>query len=323
MFAAVYTEYGGPDVVRVEQTARPEAAPGEVLVRVSHSTVTTADWRLRAAAFPGILAVPGRLMFGLRRPRNPVLGSEFAGTIEALGEGVAEFSVGDQVFGFAPSGTHAEYVSVKVDGAVLPLPEGVGPQDAVAVPFGGLSALVFLRDFAGLQPGQKVLVVGASGGVGAYAVQIARLLGAEVTGVASGARAEMVRDLGASAFVDYRAQDIAALQTRFDVVFDTIGALRFAQARKVMTAKGLFVPLNFGLRELGQALVCRLGGGQRIRIGVNEDKKADLAVLRDWMAEGQLRPVVGARFALADIRKAHALVQGRHKVGSVVVEIAG
>ena len=322
MKAAVYTEYGGPDVVRIEEIVRPEPAVGEVLVRVSHSTVTTGDWRLRAAAFPGILAVAGRVMFGLTRPRNPVLGSEFAGTVAALGEGVTEFAVGDAVFGFAPSGAHAEYLTIKADGAVLPLPDGVGPEAAVAVPFGGASALVFLRDFAKLQPGQKVLVVGASGGVGAYAVQVARLLGAEVTGVASGPREEMVRDLGAAGFVDYQTQDITALGETFDIVFDTVGALEFAEARKLLTPKGVFVPLNFGLREMGQALWSCFRGGQRVKIGVNEDSKADLAVLRDWMADGQLRPVVGARFPLAEIRDAHALVQGRHKQGAVVIGIA-
>ncbi|MDA7427146.1 NAD(P)-dependent alcohol dehydrogenase [Primorskyibacter aestuariivivens] len=322
MKAAVYTEYGGPDVVRIKEIAPPEPGAGEVLIKVSHSTVTTADWRLRAAAFPGVLAVPGRLMFGLTRPRNPVLGSEFAGTVAALGAGVSAFAVGDAVFGFAPSGAHAEFLTHREDGAVLPLPDGVGAGEAVAVPFGGLSALVFLRDFANLQAGQNVLVVGASGGVGGYAVQVARLLGAEVTGVASGAREDMVRALGATGFVDYMTQDIAALHERFDVVFDTIGTMDFARARTLLKPKGVFVPLNFGLREVWQAFWSCFRGGQRVKIGVNEDRKPDLAVLRDWMAQGRLRAVVGARYALADIRDAHALVQGRHKQGAVVIDIA-
>lgn len=321
MKAAVYREYGGPDVVHVEDVVRPEPGPGDVLVRVSHSTVTTADWRLRAAAFPGVLAVPGRLMFGLRRPRHPVLGSEFAGTVVALGAGVTEFAVGDEVFGFAPMGAHAEFMTLKASGAVLPLPHGVDFAEAAAVPFGGLCSLAFLRDVAGLSAGQKVLVIGASGGVGAYAVQVARLLGAEVTGVASGAREELVRDLGATGFVDYTTQDVTTLNSRFDLVFDTVGAMDFAQVREVLKPRGVFIPLNFGIREIGQVLWSRLRGGQRIRIGVNDDTKADLAVLRDWMEQGALRAVIGAHFALDDIRDAHALVQGRHKIGSVIVEI--
>ena len=147
-------------------------------------------------------------------------------------------------------------------------------------------------------------------------------MGAKVTGVASGPREKMVRDLGASSFVDYQKQDVTALGEAFDIVFDTVGALDFVEARKLLTPKGAFVPLNFGLPEMGQALWSCFRGGQRVKIGVNEDSKADLAVLRDWMAEGQLRPVVGARFPLAEIRDAHALVQGRHKQGAVVIDIA-
>ncbi|WP_417526054.1 NAD(P)-dependent alcohol dehydrogenase [Marinovum sp.] len=322
MKAAIYRNYGGPEVVRIEDTPLPEPGPGEILVKVAHGSVTTADWRLRAAAFPGILAVPGRLMFGLRRPRAAVLGSEFAGHVAALGEGVTGFAEGQAVFGFVMLGAHAEYVVVKADGAVLPVPEGLALEEAAALPFGGLSALVFLRDFAEVKPGQKVLVIGASGGVGAYAVQIARAMGAEVTGVASAAREGFVRGLGAEAFVDYRSQSLRTLGARFDAVIDTVGAVGFAEAKAVLKPRGVFVPLNFGPKEMGQALWTRVFGGRRVRLGVSGDTKADLGVLARWVEEGRLRPVIDRRFPLAGIREAYALVETRHRQGAVLLDMA-
>lgn len=321
MKAAVYFEYGDSNVVSIADRPRPAPGPGEILVKVAHGSVTTADWRLRAAAFPGVLAVPGRLMFGLRRPRQPVLGSEFVGHVVALGEGVSDFGEGQAVFGFVMSGAHAEYLVVRADGAVLPVPKGLELRDAAALPFGGVSALVFLRDYARVKPGQKVLIIGASGGVGAYAVQIALIMGAEVTGVASGGNEALVRDLGAVEFVDYRQQDLGALATRFDSVIDTVGVVSFGQIKHLLTAKGVFVPLNFGLREIRQALVSALFGGRRVRIGVSGDTKADLAVLGRWVTDGQLRPVVDRRFALSDIRAAHAHVEGRHRKGAVLLDM--
>ncbi|TNF23104.1 MAG: NAD(P)-dependent alcohol dehydrogenase [Rhodobacteraceae bacterium] len=321
MQAAVYSEYGTADVVRIEDRARPVPGPGEILVKVAHGSVTTADWRLRAAAFPGVLAIPGRLMFGLRRPRREVLGSEFAGEVAALGPGVTGFAPGQPVFGFVMQGAHAEYLVVRAEGAVLAVPEALALADAAALPFGGLSALVFLRDFAQVQPGQRVLVIGASGGVGVYAVQIARALGAEVTGMASGGNEALVRGLGASGFIDYRTTKLRDLEGRFDAVIDTVGAARFKDVRHLLGKTGVFVPLNFGLREIGQALWTRALGGPRVRIGVSGDTRADLAVLADWVTQGRLRPVVDRRFAFRAIRAAYAHVEGRHRRGSVLLDI--
>lgn len=321
MKAAVYSEYGKADVVRIEDVARPEPGPGEILVKVAYGSVTTADWRLRAAAFPGVLAIPGRLMFGLRGPRQPVLGSEFAGEVVTLGAGVQGFEAGQAVFGFVIRGAHAEYLVVKAEGAVLPLPEGLSLADAAALPFGGQSALVFLRDYARVRPGQKVLAVGASGGVGAYAVQIARAMGASVTGVASGANEGFVRGLGAEDFVDYRKQDLRDLDGTYDAVIEAVGAVRFGDVRHLLGKTGVFVPLNFGLREVGQALKTALLGGPRVRIGVSGDTKADLAVLADWVTQGRIRPVIDRRFPFDGIREAYVHVEGRHRRGAVLLDI--
>src|SRR6056297_1975079 len=258
MKAAVYKQYGGPEVVQMEEIARPVPRKGEILVRIGAAGVTTADWRLRAAAFPGLIStVAGRFMFGVFRPRKPVLGSDFAGTVAELGEGVTEFAVGDRVFGFDFGGAHAEYATVKADGAVLKTPGALGDVDAAALPFGALSSLEFLDRFAGVKPGEKVLVVGASGGVGAYAVQIAKALGAEVTAVASAERSALVTELGADRFVDYRATPPETLSGPFDVVFDTVGALSYPRAAHMLAAGGRFVPLNFGLSDMGQSRQAR------------------------------------------------------------------
>ena len=165
MKALTYTQYGSPDVIRISDLPKPTPAAGEVLVRVHASAVNTGDWRLRAAAFPGILALPGRLMFGVRRPKHTRLGSEFAGTVEAIGEGVTRFAPGDAVFGMSVGGgASAEYLTIAEDAAIAPMPEGIGFDEAAALPFGGQTALSFLVDYANIQPGQRVLVVGASGG---------------------------------------------------------------------------------------------------------------------------------------------------------------
>lgn len=323
MKAAVYSEYGNADVVRIMDVARPEPGPGEILVKVAYGSVTTADWRLRAAAFPGALAIPGRLMFGLLGPRKGVLGSEFAGEVAALGAGVQDFEVGQAVFGFVMLGAHAEYLVVKADGAVLPVPEGLALADAAALPFGGLSALVFLRDFANVRPGQRVLVVGASGGVGAYVVQIARAMGASVTGVASGQNEGFVRGLGAEEFVDYHRQSLRDLDGSFDVVIETVGAAQFKDVRHLLGKTGVFVPLNYGLREIGQMLRAALLGGPRISIGVSGDTKADLSVLADMVIEGRVKPVVDRRYPFGAIHEAYAHVEGRHRRGAVLLEIGG
>jgi NADPH:quinone reductase-like Zn-dependent oxidoreductase len=322
MKAAVYKRYGGPEVVTITEIARPRPGKGEILVRIGAAGVTTADWRLRAAAFPGLISkVAGRLMFGLFRPRKKVLGSDFAGTVVELGEGVAEFADGDRVFGFHFGGAHAEFAVVRADGAVLKTPEGLSDTDAAALPFGALGALEFLDRFAGVQPGERVLIVGASGGVGAYAVQVAKALGAEVTGVASAVREDLVRDLGADHFIDYRETPPENLSGPYDVVFDTIGALSYPKAAPMLAHGGRFVPLNFGVTDMGHVRTARRNG-HTVILKVNGDTKEGLARLTEMMSEGKLRPVVDRVYPFAAIREAYAHVESRSRKGAVVLDLA-
>lgn len=321
MFAAHATAYGSSGVLKLKMMPQPSPGPGQVLIRVAHAGVTTADWRLRAALFPGMFALPARLIFGITRPRNPVLGSAFAGHVVALGGDVSGFSEGQAVFGFAPAGAHAEYLCLDAAGCVLPVPATLPLRDAAALPFGALSALVFLRDFAHLQPGQKVLIVGASGGVGAYATQIARAMGGQVTGVASAEHAPFLFDLGAQETLDYQTLGPGQWGRGFDLVFDVVGALSFRQARVLLSPAGLFVPLNWGHRDLFWALWARLWGGPQVKVGVSGDTKADLEVLAEMVREGTLRALVDSRFPFDQIRTAHDHVETRHRRGTVLLDM--
>ena len=322
MRATIYKTYGSPDVLQFAELEEPQAGPGEVQVQVRASAVTTADWRLRASAFPGITWLPGRLMFGLFRPRNPVLGGVFSGVVNAVGAGVTEFEPGDNVFGFCVSGAHAETLVMPADGAISRKPAGLSHAEAAAVPFGARSALVFLRDFARIGAGDRLMVVGASGGVGAYAVQIARHMGAQVTGVASAGSADLIRSLGAVDVLDYKSADWPPHRGQWDAILDTVGASQFRQMRRNLSGQGIYVPLNFGLREAVQALWTGLHNGRKVRIGVNEDNKADLEEVVRLLETGALRPVVDRVLPFDRIREAYEAVETRHSRGAVVLDMS-
>jgi len=322
MRAAYYERYGAADVVAIRDLPRPAIGPNDVLVKVAASAVTTADWRLRAAAFDGVMWLPGRLMVGLFRPRRRVLGHDFAGEVVAIGERVGNFAVGDRVMGFAPGGAHAEYLAMAQDGAIVAMPEGIGAEQAAAIPFGACTALVFLRDFAKVRAGERVLVNGASGAVGVHLVQIARLFGAHVTAVASTDNLDLLRTLGADDVVDYTAADALAEGRHYDVVVDTVGKMRFREVRRRLSPAGRFLPLEFGLTEMMQALWTRLRGGRRVIVGVSGDTREDLAFLAAKLADGSVRPVIDGVYPLARIAEAYRRVEGRHKRGSVVLSIA-
>lgn len=321
MKACVYEKYGAPDVVSVAEIARPSPKAGELLVKVAAASVTTADWRFRTASFPGGWALAGRLLVGVLRPRHHVLGMDFAGEVAAVGAGVSSFRVGERVFGSTMRGAHAEYVTVRADGAVTRTPAVLTDEEAAAVPFGANSALAFLRDIGGVRAGQRVLVIGASGGVGVWAVQIARHLGAEVIGVASARNLELVRSLGAAGALDYGTGAYLEVGAAYDLILDTVGATTFAEARSALTSNGTYLPLTAGLRELVQSVTSRIGGGPRAKFAISANTRELLEANAALLAAGKLRPIVDEVFTIDRIAEAHRRVEGRHKRGSVIVQM--
>ena len=323
MRALAYECYGPPGVVQVAQVPRPMPKPDEILIRVHASAVNTSDWRIRAAAFPGITALPARLIFGLFRPRNKRLGSEFAGIVDAVGSEVTDFKPGQHVFGVSPKGgASADYLTISEKAAVSEIPEGLSFEEAAALPFGGLAALVFLERFASLRASQRILIVGASGGVGIYALQIAKALGAHVTGLSGPDSQTLVGDLGADKTLNYQTVELFKIDDRFDVIIDTVGVVPPHQARRLLRSDGLFLPLNVGVREI-LAAVLNPFFNRKTRLAVNPNTAADLHQLAEFVRDGRVRPVIDTIYPLSEAAAAHAHVETRHRKGAIVLSIFG
>jgi NADPH:quinone reductase-like Zn-dependent oxidoreductase len=323
MKAAICEAYGGPEVVRVREVARPVAKANEVLIRVHATTVSSGDARMRASRFPGGFWLPARLMLGLTRPRQPILGTELAGVIEAVGADVTRFRVGEAVFAFSGArfGGHAEFKTMKEDAALALKPTGLSFAEAAAISFGGATALHFLRTVGRVRRGERVLVNGASGAVGAAAVQLARHFGARVTGVCSAANVALVRSLGAAEAIDYNQTDFAASGERWDIIFDAVGNAPFARCRRVLADQGRLLLLAGGLGELLKAPFQSLSSGRKVAGGPAPERAQDLAVLKELCESGAYRPVIGSRYPFERIAEAHALVDSGRKVGSMVVTL--
>lgn len=313
MRAAIVERYGPPQVVRVTELPTPRPRPGEVRVRVAVAAVTAGDARIRAARFPQGFGLVARLVYGLRGPRIRVLGNVFSGVVDAVGTGVDGLSPGDQVCGMSGQrmGTHAEYVVVPAARAVRK-PAGVSHEDAAGVLFGGTTALHFLRDEATLEPGASVLVNGASGAVGTNAVQLAKHLGARVTGVASAPNLDLVSELGADRTVDHTTTGVASLTERFDVVLDTVGNLSPASGRGLLNDGGVLLLAAAGLWDIVRAR-------GNVRAGAAPERPEDFAYLLELVADGALTPVTDRIDPLEEIAEAYRRIDSGHKVGNALV----
>ena len=325
MKAAVVTRYGPPGVVELRDLPDPRPRPGEVMIRVRSSTVTAADWRMRSGTVPRGFGPLVRLALGWRGPRRAVLGVEMAGEILALGEGVTRFALGDRVFAMTGvrMGGHAERAVLKASGAVALIAPGVSVETAAALPFGGTTAFHFLKDKGGVKPGDRVLINGASGGVGTAAIQLARHFGAEVTAVTSVANAELATRLGASRVIDYQAVDFAAEGFCYDLILDTVGNCPYARARPALADGGRLLLVATDLMgTLGAVVRSRRQAGHRVIAGVAAERREVLELLMALAARGILTPPIDRRYRLDEIRAAHAYVETRRKRGSVMVSIA-
>lgn len=321
MKAASQSRYGPPEVLSVVEVACPAPKPGEVLVRVAATTVTSGDARIRGFRSGGLFWLPMRLMLGILRPRVPIPGMEFSGEVAAVGRGISRFRVGDPVFGMTLRGANAEYLTIRADGLIAPRPDNLGDHEAAAAPFGALSALVFLRDVARLKPGERLLVRGASGAVGVFAVQLGRAAGAHVTAVCSGGNADLVRALGAATVIDHRREDFTAGDADYDVILDTVGAAPVARCLRRLRPGGRYVPIVLAAPDLAWMLITKLGGGRRVLCAIPPNGPDDLAEVAAMLAAETIRPVIGAVMPLNRIVEAHRLADSGRKVGALVVEL--
>jgi NADPH:quinone reductase-like Zn-dependent oxidoreductase len=269
MKAAVYRQYGPPAVVKIENVEKPEPKAGEVRIKIRASTVSAADWRLRSLTVPSGFGLVTRLVFGISRPRRPILGTELSGEIEAIGKNVTKFRIGDQVFAFpgAGLGCHAEYRTMPENGKILLKPANLRFEEAAAISFGGTTALYYLRDIARLQQGEKVLVIGASGAVGSAAVQLARHFGASVTGVCSTANLELVRSIGADEVIDYTKEEFTRTGETYDVIFDATGTASSAKCQNFLRPGGRLLLLVAGLPQMLGAAWGPRSGNRRVYAG--------------------------------------------------------
>lgn len=321
MMAAVYRRYGGPEVVTLAEVAKPVPKPNEVLVRIRATTVNSGDWRARSLHMPAGFALLGRLVFGLNGPRQPILGAEFAGVVEAVGAKVTRFKPGDAVVGFPGGrfGSHAEYRTMPEDGLIESKPANLSFKEAAAISFGSTTALPFLRDKAKVKPGDQVLVVGASGAVGAAAVQIAKHFGAEVTAVTSTTNVALVTSLGADRVIDYKTVDFATTGDTWDIIIDTTGTAPFERCENALKPGGRLVAVQAGISQILGIAKPSKASGKTLIASVAPLRREDYRTIIELAASGALKPVIDRVYNLEDAADAHAYVDTGRKRGSVVL----
>ncbi len=326
MRAIAIDRYGPPEVLRLVERPKPRLAAGGVLIRIRASVATPPDCAFRSAN-PFII----RLMFGLLRPRFDIVGCCFAGEVEAVGEGVTRFAVGDAVYGASDSGfgCYAEYIALAEDGVIARMPSGTAFGDAAALSEGFLTALPFLRDGANLRPGQSLAIIGASGSIGTMAVQLAKGMGAEVTAICSGRNAPLVHSLGADHVIDYTREDLGARQEAYDVIFDAVGTSSLRRMRRALKPGGVYLTTVPSLHILLPTLRFKADAkagrkrGKLMTTGLRaaSDKCADLVTLSEMIEARRLQTVIDRRYPLEEASAAHAYVETRRKRGSVVIDV--
>jgi 2-desacetyl-2-hydroxyethyl bacteriochlorophyllide A dehydrogenase len=333
MKAIAYTEYGPPDVLQLTEVEEPTPKDNEVLIRVHATTVTFGDTIARDFTFsprefwlPVLLYPVARLEFGFRKPKTTILGSDVAGEIASVGKDVTRFKPGDQVYGFLSStfGAYAEYVCMPENGLLASKPANMTYEEAAAIPYGALPALYFMRK-GDIQSGQKVLINGASGGVGQFAVQLAKAFGAEVTGVCSTTKLDMVTSLRADKVIDYTKEDFTQSGETYDLIFDTVRASgsrgSFSRYRNSLKENGCYLLAVFGTRQLLEMLWTSITGGKKVICAMASYSPEDLQFLKELVEAGKMTSVIDRRYPLEQTAEAHRYVDEGHNKGSVVITV--
>jgi len=321
MKAIVYEKYGSPEVLQIKEVEKPTPKDNEVLIRIYATTVTKYDCWVRSSTAPPGFKLMSRIASGIRKPKKPIIGMELAGEIKAVGKDVKLFKKGDQVYGIslANMGTYAEYICLP-ENLLAIKPANMTFEEAAAVPYGALTALHFLK-MGNIQSEQKVLVFGASGGIGTYAVQLAKIFGAEVTGVCSTKKIDLVKSLGADKVIDYTKEDFTKRDEVYDVIFDTIGKSSVSGSRRSLKKEGFYIFTTFGLPKLLRLLWLKLTSKKKVIFGIVESKSEDLIYLKELIEAEKLKSVIDKRYPLEQIAEAHSYVETGQKKGQVVITI--
>ncbi len=324
MQAFICRRYGGPDVLELADLPKPIPKANELLVKIHATTVTSGDWRVRTLEMPKGFGPIARLVFGITRPRQPILGTELAGTVEAVGERVTKFKVGDEIIAFpgGAMGCHAEYRTMAEDGPIAHKPANLTFEEAASLSFGGTTALHFLRK-ANVKAGDRLLVVGASGAVGTALVQLGKHFGAEVTGVTSTGNVALVKSLGADA-TSSTTQKMTSRRgsETWDIIADAVGATSFDRCKHALSEHGRFLAIAGDLSEMLAPLRAKLTGTKKVIAGPAAERAEDVQQLAELARSGALRPVIDRRYDFAELPEAHAYVATGRKRGSVVVTLA-
>ena len=324
MKAIVHTIYGPPDELQLKDVEKPLPKDNEVLIKIHATTVTTTDCNARNFTFvPKSFMFFARIMFGFKEPRIKILGIDLAGEIEAIGKNVKLFKLGDHVFGSPGTkfGGHAEYCCVPDNGALAIKPANLSWEEAAAISLAGNTALFFMRDLAKIQPGQTILIHGASGAIGTYAVQLAKYYGAEVTGVCSATNAEMVKSLGADKVIDYTKEDFTKSDERYDCVFGVVGKTTFSQCKGILKPNGIYLENLMGIKDFLKVLWTSITGGKKIKGGVSSERAENLNFFVKLIESGKLKPVIDRIYPLEKTAEAFQYVEQGHKKGTVVITI--
>lgn len=324
MKAAIYKKYGSPEMLELVDLPQPTPQRDEVLIKIMATSVTQVDTAFRSGS-----SLLTRLYTGLFKPKHSVLGTELSGIIESVGENVTKFEAGNRVFAAAPNGfgAHAQYICVSENAAIATMPDTLGFEEAAVIDNGALTALPFLRDTAKLQASQSILIIGASGSIGTYAVQLAAAMGAEVTGVCGPTNQEMVHNLGASHVIDYTKEDFTKSAKTYDVIFDTVGSSSFGKCCNILAKRGIFIAATPDISTIISPLFRLFTGGKRAKMaatGMRKDhlKIKDMNYLKEMMADGKLTAVIDRSYPLEQIKDAHSYVEAGHKRGNLVITVA-
>ena len=330
MKAIVYSQYGSPDVLQLQEVEKPLPKDNEVLIKVHATSVNFGDTIARNykaispsrfnMAFP--IWLMAKISFGLNQPKITILGNEFAGEIEAVGIDVTKFKPGDQVFGYVGEkmGAYAEYLCMPANGVLASKPTNLTFEEAAVVPYGALMALPLLRK-ANIKPGDKVLINGASGGIGSAAVQIAKYLGAEVTGVCSTSKMEFVKSLGATKVIDYTKEDFTQNGETYDLIFDILGRGSVSRCKGSLTPNGIHLFASFKMKQLLQMLWTSRSGGKKVICALSPVSIEDVNTIKELVEEGKFKAVIDRCYPLEKIAEAHRYVENGHKCGGVAISV--